>query len=35
MELIEQKLRDCLHDLLMGENSPNNILITNDIIEIY
>jgi hypothetical protein len=33
MELIEQKLRDLLHNLLMGENSPNNILITNDILK--
>lgn len=28
MELLEQKLRDCLHNLLIGENSPNNFVST-------
>ena len=33
MELVEQKLRDFLHNLLIGENSPNNIKITSDILQ--
>jgi hypothetical protein len=32
MELIEQKLRDCLHDLLKGKYSPNNINISFDLL---
>ena len=33
MELVEQKLRDCLHDLLMGENSPSKLIITYGVLQ--
>ena len=31
MELVEQKLRDSLHDLLKGDHSPNNIKLSYDL----
>lgn len=33
MELIEIELRNSLHNLLMGENSPNNITITCGVLQ--
>jgi len=32
MELIEKTLRDFLHDLLKGGNSPNEIQLSNDLL---
>jgi hypothetical protein len=33
MELVEQKLRDCLQELLIGENSPSKLIITYGIFQ--